>query len=568
MSDAEKPREAGGLGGPAQPTLLESDKADKAENARDAPPAPELRPEPEAVREPAPAQEAPPALPEPLWRRTWARAQRLRRPLLVVTGLGAVLGGFAGYWNAWRAVQDAGSAATAPAAAAAAPAAAARTLAVLPFATPGADAADAAFAEGVGEELVHVLSHVRGLRVSARRSAMQFKGQSVPMGEMAGRLQVTYLVDGTVRRAGERVRIGAQLVEGRSGAVLWAGQFERDLKDAMAAQSDLALQIARSLQLPLDASTLAESGTRSLPAWQLYMQAQRLPPGQRGELYRQALKLDPTFARAHVQLAEEELQMQVNSGRDAPAAGARMVSHLEAALRIDPRLALAHGRLATAAAMSDDLESMRRHALKALELDPGDAAGHHWTAELALKDLRIDEAMAERRTLVELEPLHGLPRLHLAELLRLTNQPAQALVIIEQALLLEPDWPAALFEKAQILLALGRRDEALVIARRYEWIDIYGLAGSTADLTAMRQRTGLNEHRMAALAFFDGRYDTFFDHFERDHSEFMDRNRAMFDPMLDPVREQPRFKAWLARYGLQQAHERAQAWRAANPARR
>ena len=170
--------------------------------------------------------------------------------------------------------------------------------------------------------------------------------------------------------------------------------------------------------------------------------------------------------------------------------------------------------------------------------------------------------------MVDLEPLHGLPRLHLGELLRLTHRPREALIVVDQALLLEPDWRAALLEKALTLLALGRRDEALAIARRYDWVDVLGLAGSTEDLAAMRRRSGLNEHRLAALAFFDGQYDTFFDHFEKDHSEFMDCNRAMFDPMLDRVREHPRFKAWLLRHGLVQAHERAQAWRASQPAQR
>jgi adenylate cyclase len=499
----------------------------------------------------------------PLWRRVLARVQQLRKPLLVVAGVGAVLGGLAGYWNAYRAVQDVSGVAAAPSA----PAPAARTLAVLAFAHLGEDKADAVFAEGVGEELVHVLSRVKGLRVTARRSALQFKDKALPMAEMARQLQVAYLVDGSVRRTGERVRIGAQLVDGASGAVLWSGQFERELKDAMAAQSELALQIAQQLQLPLDAATLEGSGTKNTQAWQLFMQAQRLPPGQRGELYRQALALDPGFARVHVELAEEVISNKLQRGRDAQATAALMVPHLEAALRIDPRSAFAHGRLATAAALADDLDAMRRHLQKALELDPGDMPGHHWSSELALRDLRLDDALALRRKMTELEPLSALARRDLAQLLRLMQRPAEALVVIDQALLLDPNWPGAWFEKGYILLALGRRDEALAIGRRFDWVEILGRAGSAEDLAAMRQRSGLSEHRLAALAFYAGQYDTFFDHHEKDHSEFMDRNRALLDPELDPVRQHPRFQAWLARYGMQQVHERAQAWRAANPPR-
>lgn len=259
---------------------------------------------------------------EPWWRRVWARVQQLRKPLLVLAGTGAVLGGLAGYWNAYRAVKDVSGAAAAPAVAEPA----ARTVAVLAFSDLGDATADASFAEGVGEELVHLLARVPGLRVVARRSALQFKGQSLAMTEMASRLQVAYLVDGSVRRTADQVRIGAQLVDGRNGAVLWSGQFERDMKNAMAAQGDLALQIARSLKLPLDASTLAGSGTQNVKAWQLFMQAQRLPGGQREPLYRQALALDPTFARAHVELAEEELQARWRGGRDAATAARRWSS--------------------------------------------------------------------------------------------------------------------------------------------------------------------------------------------------------------------------------------------------
>jgi TolB-like protein len=501
------------------------------------------------------------------WRRLWSRVQRLRKPLLVLAGVGTVLGGLAGYWNAWRAARDAGSAATAPAVVAPAEA---KTLAVLPFANLDEDMADAAFADGLGEELVHLLSRVKGLRVVARRSAQQFKGQALPMAEMAGRLQVSYLVDGSVRRTGDTVRIGAQLVEGRTGAVLWAGQFERELKDTLAVQTELALEIGRSLKLPLDASTLAGSGTQNLKAWQLFVQAEKLPEGegQREPLYRQALALDPAFARAHVELAEEEPKAHLRSGSDRQAAAGKMAAHLETALRLDPRLAMAHGRMATAAAMRDDLDAVARHARKALELDPAEPAGLHWTAELALRDLRLDEALAQHRRLMELEPLSALARVNHAFMLRLMQRPGEALPVIDQALVLEPDWRNALFEKAHILLALGRRDEALAIARRFNWIDLFLATGSAQDLAAARKTSGLSEHRRAALAFFDGDYDTFFDHFERDHSDFMSRNRAMFDPMLDRAREHPRFKALLARHGLTQTHERAQAWRAANPPQR
>jgi adenylate cyclase len=501
----------------------------------------------------------------------------LKGAIVAIAGVGAVLGGFAGYWNAYQAArgsaqphQSRQSVAPAPAdVAASAPAgvAAQKTVAVLAFANLSDDKANEYFADGVSDELLNILSRVQGLRVTARNSAFYFKDKTVPMAELARQLGVTYLVDGSVRRAGERVRIAAQLVHAEDGAILWSQTFDREFKDVLAVQVELGLAIAKSLKLPLDAASLTGSGTDNVQAWQLFLQGERMPHGQREDFYHRALALDPNFAQAYLQLGREAFA-SAYQGRDRMDARARSVKYLNDALRIDPRSAEAYGRLASAESLVDDMDAVRRNAQRALQLDPNQIAAHHWMAELALEAGHMDEALAERRLMVDVDPLDLLPRLQYAELLLLANRATKALAVIDEALALYPNDSDCLDVKSAILLQLGRRNEALAIARRQDNVEILAQAGTREDLAALLRRTDLDVHQAAWVALARGQRDAFLDHLEMHVHELHFRGRALFDPALDPVRKLPRFKAWLEKCHLMAAHERAQAWRAANPAPR
>ncbi|HWH81210.1 MAG TPA: adenylate/guanylate cyclase domain-containing protein [Burkholderiaceae bacterium] len=499
-----------------------------------------------------------------------ATASARRMPIrgIAVVGFIAVAATVLGLggWRPWRA-QDARLPA---AAAASAPAGVAnqKTVAVLPFASLSEDKANEYFADGVTDELRNTLSRIPGLRVTARSSSSYFKGKTVPLTDMAHQLGVAYLVDGTVRKAGDHVRIGAQLVNAGDGAVLWSDTFDREFKDVLAAQAEVALQIAKKLKLPLDASSVVGSGTTNAEAWQTFLQAQRLPTGQRDGLYQRALALDPNFTRVYLAMAREAFG---GSGPDQPRAERRALSvkYLNEALRIDPRTAEAYGRLASAEMLVDDMDAVRRNVRRALELDPNQIAAHNWQADLAMEAGRIDEALAERSMMLAFDPLSWLPRYQYARVLRLANQPAQALAVIDEALTLTPGNDAARAtqaEKAVILLRLGRRDEALTLARRIDDVDVLARAGTREDLVKLRRRTDLDAHDRAAVAMVGGQYDEFFDHLEAEHSVLPERCQVLFDPDVDPVRKLPRFKSWLEKYRLTAAHERAQAWRAANPA--
>lgn len=501
----------------------------------------------------------------------------MKGPIAAVAAVGAILGGLAGYWNAIQAVKGAGGAPRTVVAEAAAPGMPApKSIAVLAFANLGDDKLDEQFADGVSEELLNLLSRVPGLRVTARRSSFHFKGQAVPVAEMARQLQVAYLVDGTVRKAGTRILISAQLVQATDGAVLWSDRFDSTPDDVLAAQAELALRIAARLNLRLEAASLAGSGTGSVQAWKLFLQGRASPLGQREDFYRRALALDPRFARAHVELAREVFRRGNEQGKAANAADvrARASAHAQDALRIDPGNSQAHVMLAYAATWTGDRAAFAQHARRVMELNPSDPDAHDLAADLQLQEGRMDDSLAANARMVELDPLDAQGHAVQSTWLLLAQQPQRALQAIDRGLVIDPDDFRYVASKARILLALGRRDEALVLARRAasqprlgkSAIDVLVLAGQSEDLAALQARTDLLPLDRARIALLRGQSSPFLDWLEAEPRLHGQMNFGLFDPAWDPVRADPRFRAWLQRFQLTEAHERAQAWRAANPA--
>lgn len=448
-----------------------------------------------------------------------------------------------------------------------------KTLAVLPFANLGEDKANEYFADGVSDELLNILSRLPGVRVTARNSTNFFKGKSIPMPEMARQLGVAYLIDGTVRKAGERIRIGAQLINAADGAVLWSDSFDRDLKDVLEAQSELALQIAKRLRVTLDAVSLAGSGTHNAQAWQLFLQGRRAPLGQREVFYRRALDIDPEFARVHAALALEVFR-QANSAASPPDVRdvhARASAHANEALRIDPRSVEAHVMLAYAAAWIDDFPAFKRNAEQVMQLNPSEPDAYELAADMYLVDGRMDESLAARKRVTELDPLEPIGQSNYARALMEANRPAQALTQVERAIAIDADDHRFAANKAVILVRLGRRAEALALARQVAAKDppgplsVLAQLGSADDRGAL-ERKAKTPRDKALVNLYLGRTQAFLDWLYGSDPDFSARGGTLFEPALDSVRNSPAFKAWLQKHQLTEAHDRAQAWRAANPA--
>jgi TolB-like protein/DNA-binding SARP family transcriptional activator/Flp pilus assembly protein TadD len=286
-----------------------------------------------------------------------------------------------------------------------------RSLAVLPFADLSPDGAHAWFADGLTDELISELARVEGLHVAARTSVHAYRGRHVPLPELARQLQVRYVLEGSARRHDDRVRITAQLVDTRSGYQLWAATLERNLGDMLVLQRELAVGIARSLELELDlGTTAANPGTHDLQAYDYYLQgryhwthgsvADASTQERSIHFFGRAVQRDPRFARAHAGLA------------DAYSHAGRPEKALEAARRavaLDSTLAEARTALAYPLAFHEwRWRDAERELGRAIELNPHDVLPYVRRANVLAALGRADEAIADVEHAARMEPLSFL----------------------------------------------------------------------------------------------------------------------------------------------------------------
>ncbi len=256
------------------------------------------------------------------------------------------------------------------------------SIAVLPFADLSPAKDQDYFCDGIAEELLGALSAVEGLRVAARGSSFQFKGQAVDSRELGKALGVATLLEGSVRKAGNRVRIAARLVSARNGYQLWSEAFDRGLEDIFAIQEEIAQAVVRALQLRLSASKetrLTRTGTRDPQAYEMYLRGRKflMTHGETmlrlaRQMFRGAIELDPGFAQAHAGLADADffmLQWNLDPGRTTERC-AEALAESEEALRLQPDLAEAHVSRGNVLSVHGRGEEAERDFQRALELNP------------------------------------------------------------------------------------------------------------------------------------------------------------------------------------------------------
>ena len=281
---------------------------------------------------------------------------------------------------------------------------AAASIAVLPFADLSPARDQDYFCDGIAEELLGALSAVEGLRVAARGSSFQLKGQAVDSRDVGRTLGVATLLEGSVRKAGNRVRISARLVSAGDGYQIWAEIFDRGLEDIFAIQEEIAQAVVRALKLRLAApgeARLTRVGTRDAQAYEMYLRGRKflMLHGETAlrvarQMFRGALELDPRFAQAHAGLADADFMMlQWNYEVEHEAAlRAEALAASEEALRLAPTSAEAHISRANVLSLLEreaDAEHDFRHAL---ELNPALSDGYYWYARHLFQAGRLREA--------------------------------------------------------------------------------------------------------------------------------------------------------------------------------
>ncbi len=294
-----------------------------------------------------------------------------------------------------------------------------RSLAVLPFSSGDGDTANAYFAAGMAEELTTAFARVPGLRVASGGSASRFQDAGASEAEIARGLGVETVLEGTVRRSGERIRVTARLINPKDRTVLWADRYDRELAEVFEVQDEITQAIVTALRATLaGAATIpaasAPRGTEDLTAYDLYLKG-RYYWGRRGEVglrraigfFEQAVARDPNFARGHAGLSMAQVVLPIFATVSADSILALATRHAERALALDSTLAEAHLALAYARKMQWRWEESERHFHDALTLAPNEAGVHHWYGVFLYAVGRVDEAVAELTRAKTLDPLAG-----------------------------------------------------------------------------------------------------------------------------------------------------------------
>jgi len=454
------------------------------------------------------------------------------------------------------------------------------SLAVLPLENLSGDPQQQYFADGMTEELTTELSQVRSLRVVSRTSAMRYKGTQKSVPEIARELNVDAVVEGSVEREGDRIRITAQLVQGPTDTHLWAKGYERDFRDSLRLQDEIAQAIVDEVQLKLTPQEQArftrndvidpeahEDYLRGL----FYLNLHNGPDEQKAiALFQAAIKKDPAYAAAYASLADSYRALIFNSNV-APMDGLpQSEAAAKRALEIDDQLAEAHVSLATNLADYDwNWAGAEREFQTALRLNPNSSIAHANHAHFLRQEGKIEESIREGRRAVELDPVSAQGSFLLAQSLYEARRYDEAVSQLRKTLDLEPRfWPAHLY-LGKTLAEQGQFQEAVeelkkagdFTAEPYATIGyVYGRMGRAADarkviadLQEQSKKGYVAPTNFAKIYIGLGDKDQAFAWLEKGYQQ---RDFWLTflkgDPVFDSLRSDPRFQDLVRRIGLPQ----------------
>lgn len=290
-----------------------------------------------------------------------------------------------------------------------------RRIAVLPFANISPDPKDSYFADGLTEELIADLSEVQGLRVIARTSVNRYRQADKNVSQIGNELGVAYLVEGSVRKSGDKIRVSAQLVDAATQEHIWANRYDRELQDIFSIQSDVAKQIVESLKLTLlkeEKRRIEKKGTDNLAAYVAYLKGRALAQDRTGKAmnaaraqFELAIKEDPNYAKAFAGLADIHMLLGDYLFAPLPSSLNEAKQNIEKALELDPDLPEAHVSLAYFLQYDYKFSESEKEFRKAIELNPSYATAHHWYAMCLEAFGRADEGLREVLLAEELDPL-------------------------------------------------------------------------------------------------------------------------------------------------------------------
>jgi len=325
-----------------------------------------------------------------------------------------------------------------------------KSIAVLPFDNLSRDPDNAFFAEGVQDEILTRLAKVADLKVIARTSTQKFKSAPTDLRDVAKQLDVTNILEGSVQKVNDQVRVNVQLINALTNAHLWAEIYDRKLSDIFAVQSDIAKTVADTLQAKLtgaEKQMMAAAATTDTTAYELYHKGRSLWEKRSGDnipkaiaFFEQAIARDPNYALAYAGLAQAYILVPFYTGADRFDAYLKAKEAALKALRLDSNLAEAHAAFGKVLFFSEiDLAGAMREYKRAIELAPNDATAHHWFGNDTLAALgQFEEAIAEGKRSVELDPLSIVINVDLGETFYYARRYDEAARQMRKALEIDP----------------------------------------------------------------------------------------------------------------------------------
>jgi eukaryotic-like serine/threonine-protein kinase len=456
-----------------------------------------------------------------------------------------------------------------------------RSLAVLPLENLSGDPEQKYFAEGMTEELIARLTKLSTLRVISRASIMRYDDTRKSLPQIARELGVDGMVEGSVMRLGDRVRIHIQLVYAPRDQHLWAATYERNLKDVQELQADATRDIAGEIHLALSRqqqNRLANARAIDPEAHELYLKGRyfwnkRDPAGfnKAKEYFQQAVAKDPNYAEAYAGLADSYIFMVDAADEPHPIAVPAAKVAAEKALQIDDALAEAHTSLGLISTHLDwDWEGSKKHFERAIELNPNYATAHHWYGDIYLAPMgRFDEALAEIRKAQELDPLSSIISTDLGKELIYARRYDEGIAQLKKTLEMDPDFALAHYWLWYAYTESGKYSKALAEVEKLQsdpqpLFHLYAVAYVKAksgnkkeanlllsQLLQHPERQYVDPATVAYVYFALGETDQGFAWLEKGYSSTKSGLTTLkVGPMWDPVRADPRFVALARRVGL------------------
>jgi TolB-like protein/Tfp pilus assembly protein PilF len=457
-----------------------------------------------------------------------------------------------------------------------------QSIAVLPFLNVSSDRQNEYFSDGLTEELIHALNRIEGLRVAARTSVFEFKGKAQDVRTIGHRLNVGAVLEGSVQKEKEKLRIRVELSDAGNGFQLWSETYEREVKDVLAIQEEIAQAVVNTLRIRLrrPQKMLVKRYTENLEAYELALKA-----GHIGwwaltrdnwkesiRYYEQAITKDPVYARAYAGLADIYLNSIIKDFLPPRDACPKATTAARKALAMDDTLTEAHTTLAALRAYCDwDWRGAERQFRRVLELDPNNSEAYLFFAHFLGSIGRVDEALAANQRGLELSPLNIGLNLHLGWIYVHTRRYGKAVESILQTLRLNPNAGVHVYGLLSHAYAeLGRYQESITVREQAGKLDpdypvtvagfgyTYAKWGKRAEaLHAIERLKQMSKTRYVSAARPAEIYSAL--HQNDDAFEWLEKAcdehavtmiHLKMSPEYDPVRSDPRFARFLKRiYG-------------------